>query len=360
MPVFLNTTVLGGIKMRKLTNGEISNLCMELALLTHSGVGVSDGIHLLADEEKESESKELLREIADKVDEGMTLAEAMESTNRFPQYVSGLIEVGEQSGRSEEALNALSGYYDRRERLVAQIKSAVLYPVILLVLMLAVIGILLVKVLPVFNDVYISLGGRLTGVAGGLLALGQSIYAVLPVLCVILFILVVTAVVTALNSKVRDKLYGYWRSKFGDKGIARRINTARFAQALSMGMCSGLPIEDAFELASSFQKDIPTAYARYQACLDELQQGISLSDALSDKDIFPAASCRMLALGVRSGSGDTVMEEISRRMSEDGEQALEQLVGKVEPTLVVVTSILVGIILLSVMLPLMNIMSAIG
>lgn len=346
--------------MRKLTNGEISNLCMELALLTHSGVGVSDGIHLLADEEKEPEIKQFLREIADKIDEGMTLAQAMDSTESFPHYVSGLIEVGEQSGRSEEALNALSNYYERRERLASQIKSAVLYPVILLILMLAVIGILLVKVLPVFNEVYISLGGRLSGVAGGLLTLGQSIYKILPVLCVILFVLVVCVAAFALNAKIRDKAYKAWSNKFGDKGIARTINTARFAQALSMGMSSGLPIEDAFELAASFQKDIKTAYKRYEACLDELQQGVNLSDALGDKDILSPAHCRMLALGVRSGSGDTVMEEISRRMSEDGEIALEQLVAKVEPTLVVVTSILVGVILLSVMLPLMNIMSAIG
>lgn len=346
--------------MRKLTNSEISNICMELSLLIHSGIGVGDGLYLLADEENEQNSKQILTQMAQSMDDGKTLSEAMESVSCFPSYVSGLVDVGEQSGKTEDALKSLSMYYDRRERLSVQIKNAVFYPFVLLVIMMLVIGILLVKVLPVFNEVYISLGGRLSGVAGGLLSLGQIILAILPVLCVILVLLLVLSIVILLNDNIRAKLYAIWREKFGDKGIVKKVNTSRFAQALSMGMCSGLPIEDAFELAASFQKDIPTAYARYNECLQELQRGQTLSDALKDKDILPPASCRMLALGVKSGNGDVVMDEISRRMSEDGEQAIEQLVAKIEPTLVIVTSVLVGIILLSVMLPLMNIMSAIG
>ena len=85
-----------------------------------------------------------------------------------------------------------------------------------------------------------------------------------------------------------------------------------------------------------------------------------LADALRDTGTLPAASCRLLALGLRSGSGDTVMEEIARRLSEEADEALERRVAQVEPALVLVTSLLVGAILLAVMLPLMHIMTAIG
>ena len=76
--------------------------------------------------------------------------------------------------------------------------------------------------------------------------------------------------------------------------------------------------------------------------------------------MLPASACRLLMLGVQSGNGDAVMEDIARRLSEESNQALENKVAQVEPTLVLGTSMLVGIILLSVMLPLMNIMTAIG
>ena len=84
----------------------------------------------------------------------------------FPSYVGGLVEVGERSGRLEQALSALSQYYLHREQLNRQIRSSLTYPAVLLVLMLAVIGVLLVRVLPCHDRVYLS-GGELTGVAGG-------------------------------------------------------------------------------------------------------------------------------------------------------------------------------------------------
>ena len=97
--------------------------------------------------------------------------------------MADLAEVGERSGRMEESLTALADYYDERCRMERRLRSALLYPAVILLLMLVVMVVLLTKVLPVFNDVYASLGGRLTGVAGGLLALGQALDAALPWLC---------------------------------------------------------------------------------------------------------------------------------------------------------------------------------
>ena len=91
-----------------------------------------------------------------------------------------------------------------------------------------------------------------------------------------------------------------------------------------------------------------------------LMEGEELSQVLGKTGLMPPSACRLLILGIRSGSGDSVLEEISRRMQEEAQQELESAVSKVEPALVLVTSVLVGVILLSVMLPLMNIMTAIG
>ena len=241
-----------------------------------------------------------------------------------------------------------------------RLRSALLYPAVMLLLMLAVIVILLARVLPVFDEVYASLGGQLTGVAGGLLALGRALDAAMPVLCVLLGLIVVFLAAFAAVSSFRERIMTLWRRTLGDKGISRMMQTARFAQALSMGLSSGLPLEEALTLAGQLQKDIPAAQARCQDCLDRLERGEDLASALNGSGVLPKASCRLVALGQRSGTGDTVMEEVARRLSEESEYALETRVGQVEPALVLVTSLLVGAILLSVMLPLMNIMTAIG
>ena len=131
------------------SNEEIASLCLELSMLLHAGVGMGDALSLLAEAE---EYREALAGVAEQADDGASLSAALRSTGRFPVSVCGLLEVGERTGRVEEALKALSTYYEDRVRMGRRIKSALLYPAVMLALMLVVIAVLLVKVLPIFDD----------------------------------------------------------------------------------------------------------------------------------------------------------------------------------------------------------------
>lgn len=348
------------MRTKELSNLEIADLCRELALLIHAGVGIGDGLALLCEEEQEPVYKGMLSEMAQDVDAGAFLSQAMERTGRFPTIVTGLLHVGETAGNLEEALNALAKYHESREKMKRQLVSSLTYPAILLVLMLVVIIVLLSQVLPVFNEIYQSLGGQLTGVAGGLLLLGQLLRRAIPVLCVLLAVALAFGGLFWLHGGFRGKVMSVWNARWGDRGIARKWNNARFAQALAMGFHSGLPLEEAADMAGKLLKDNPGAAKRCETCCQMLTQGEDLSHALAVTELMSPSACRLLTLGVRSGSGDSVLEEISRRMQDEAQQALETAVSKVEPALVLVTSALVGVILLSVMLPLMNIMTAIG
>lgn len=344
----------------ELSNLETADLCRELALLLHAGVGIGDGLYLLTEEEQNPKLHDLLENMAKTVDSGAFLSQAFEDAGCFPAYIIGLLRVGEKVGRIEETLNALSMYYETKEQTERQIVSSLTYPAILLLLMLVVIVVLLSQVLPVFNEIYLSLGGRLTGVAGGLLLVGQFLDGAMPVLCGILALVLVFFAVFALHRGFRKKAVAFWQKKWGDTGISRKMNNARFAQALSMGFSSGMPLEDAVDMAALLLKDTPGAEKRCLRCHAQLLEGADLATALGDNQLLPLAACRLLTLGMRSGNGDGIMEEISRRMHAEAQLALESAVSKVEPALVLVTSGLVGVILLSVMLPLMNIMTAIG
>ncbi len=336
---------------KMISNEELSTLCLELSMLLHAGVGMGDALSLLAEE-----GDKLLGEMAEQVDGGMPLSAALRDSGRFPVYACGLVEVGERTGRTEEALAALARYYEDRVRLARRVRSALLYPAVMLALMLVVIAVLLVKVLPIFDDVYASLGGRLTGVAGGLLALGRWLEGAMPVLWVLLALVALFAAAFAASGSFRTRVLSLWRNSHGDKGVARLLNNARLAQAMAMGMASGLPLDEAVALSAGLME--AGAKERCLACQKQLEEGQSLSTAL--RTLLPANQCRLLELGQRSGTGDASMEKIARDLTEQGEAALDDLVGRVEPALVLVCSVLVGLILLSVMLPLMHIMSAIG
>ena len=340
-------------KRNGLQDGELSSFCMEAALLLHAGVGVGEGLRLLAQED-ESGRADLLAAMARRTDGGETLSAAMEAAGVFPDYAVGLTAVGERSGRAEEALRALADAYEERARLSRHIRGALLYPAVLFFLMLAVVAVLLMKVLPVFDEVFASLGGRLTGLAGGLLALGRGMDAAMPALCAVLAAAVAFLAAFAVSDAFRGALLRRWNRRHGDRGLARDVAASRFAQALSMGMRSGLPIEDALRLAEKLNGDNPAA------CLGRVEKGSGLAEALRDSGALPPSSCSVLALGIRAGTGDTVMAEIARRLNERCGEEIDAKVGRVEPSLVVAASVLVGVILLSVMLPLMNIMAAVG
>ncbi|MCI8474348.1 MAG: type II secretion system F family protein [Oscillospiraceae bacterium] len=344
---------------KTMTNEAISGLCLELSMLLHAGVMVGDALALLA-EESQGERRALLEDMAREVDAGAGLAAAMEAAGGFPAYVRGLVEVGERSGRTEEALAALSRYYEERLRMSRRIRSALLYPAVMLGLMLVVIGVLLVKVLPIFDDVYASLGGRLTGLAGGLLTLGRWLDGIMPALWLLLALAALFLLGFGLSGSFRERLLGLWRERYGDRGISRRMTTAQVAQALAMGMSSGLPLEESLTLAAKLAEDVPGAVQRCLSCRTMLENGEPLGKALGGSGLLPAAQCRLLELARRGGSGDEAMTRIAADLAQESDLALEERVSRIEPALVLTCSALVGLILLSVMLPLMHIMSAIG
>jgi len=346
--------------LKKLNHDQIGTLCRALGHLYHAGIGAGDALALLAEDESSPAEKELLQSMSRQADEGLPLSRIFRDAGCFPDYVCNLLAVGERVGRSEDTLTALANYYDGRARMEHRVKSALLYPSVLLVVLLAVVVILLAWVLPVFNDVYARLGSSLTGVAGGLLALGGLLRKSMPLLCILLFLTVAFAALLAVSPTLRDKLVHTWRRSRGDKGITRQINTARFTQALSMGMIGGLTDREAVELAANLAGGNESFQNRCSACLSILDGGRGLSGALLESDLLSKAQCRLLDAGIHSGSGEQIMEQIALRMLEDSEQELESLAARIEPTVVVVMSVLVGVILLSVMLPLMHIMTAIG
>lgn len=341
---------------QNMRESEIAVLCRELALLLHAGVGEGDALDLLA---KEYDG-EVLQDMAAAVDGGASLAEAMAAASCFPTYVTGLVQVGRQTGRTEAALNALAVYYDRRDRMNRRLRESLLYPSVLLVLLVVVILVLLTKVLPLFREVYASLGGQLTGLAGGLLRLGQLLNGAMPVLGVLTAAAAVLLMAFSCSDGCRDRILTAWQRLRGDRGALRQMYDARFVQALAMGMSSGLAASESLDLAAQLMTDVPAASRRCHDCRVRMDAGEDLTTALGESAILPPAVCRMLTLGFRSGSGDQVLEEVADRLSEEADLALERQTARVEPALVLLTSLLVGAILLAVMLPLLHIMTAIG
>ncbi len=344
------------MKQPSLQKQQIGSLCQALAHLIGAGIPTGDALTLLCQDEQDKVLKQVLTQMADLADEGWPLAKCFLEVKVFPSYVCTLLKVAEGVGKSEQTLHALADYYMAQDAMQRRIKASLLYPAVLLGVLVVVLFVLLMWVLPVFNDVYAQLGSSLTGLAGVLLAMGEGLRIALPWIGAVLVI----AAVLAAVPPVRRKAAAFFTVRFGDKGAFAGVNSARFLQALTLAGSSGMADPEGADLAAELAKDLPPFHARCIKCRDALDGGAALPKALLDTGFLSAGDCRLLEAGRRSGHGQQVLEAITKQRMEDSQLKLETSLGKLEPTMVAVACLMIGVVLMSVMLPLMDIMNAIG
>ncbi len=341
------------------SNETLARLFRALALLLHAGISLSDSVYLVKEDEDGAEAA-ALQAIGESMDCGATLSRAMEESGYFPHHAVSMVEVGETTGHLESSLVSLADYYDEEAAMSREVRSTLLYPCILFAMILAVIGVLVVQVLPVFDSVYASLGGNLTGIAAGLLSLGNALRAVMPVILVVLGAAAIFALCCVVSPALRTKVVSAYRRKYGHKGVGGKMASACFALSLSMALESGMYAEEALLLSANLLKDTPTLAKAAEQAAEAVKSGTDLAEALKDAALLSPKDCRMLIIGNKSGRGSEVMSDIARRASESAREAARAAVSRIEPAMVLSAGVIVGVILLSVMLPLMNIMSAIG
>ncbi len=338
----------------------ISAFCMEMYLIIRAGIPFSDGVGLLRDDEQNAQRRTILDQLYTRLELGEPLAEAMRAAGGFPLYVVEMVEIGQKTGHLERVFRALSGYYERMEQLQKSIRNAVTYPAVLMIMMLVVVLVLLVKVLPIFQEVFHQLGAELSPVAKGLMNIGQFLgqYGLI-FLAVLIAVLIVSAVL--LRDETRKEQFNNWIQKRSESWeISQLIASSRLADAMVMTLSSGMDIDDSLDMAMRLVPNTAVQEKITQCKRDMLLDNLSFADASLKNGLFAPLHCRMLSVGFRAGSIDSVMEEVARRCAEQVDDKMESMLNRIEPTLVIIMSVLVGLILLSVMLPLMSIMTAIG
>jgi len=338
---------------------ETEQILRGLAMLLHAGLPLAEGAYLLAGD-SEPILRKRLEALGKQLSEGVPLSRAMEAEKLFPHHITGMIAIGERTGRLEETLTALADDQAERRKIIRQVKAAVAGPGLILLLMTAVILILLTVVLPIFEQVYASLGNPMTGIAGMLLVFGQSLRTAMPWIFGAVLLLSAAVAVAWTRKPWKQAGYRWWMRQFGDRGLFRRFADARFARAMAMGLESGLLAEEALILAGKILAENPAAAQRCVKAISVLEAGGTLSQSMAAGGFLSSAQGRLLDLGLRGGKAEQVMAEIADNQMEQAQEALERRVAFVEPALVAVASVLVGAILLAVMLPLLDLLAVIG
>lgn len=342
-----------------LSNHEISTFSSQMGMMISSGITVDEALRLLADDSETEEGRELVTKIYETLEEGNTLHESMEQSGLFPKYVLDMVHIGEQTGNLDNVFVSLSEYYEREENIAEGIKQAVTYPFIMIVMMVCVIVVLLVKVLPIFSQVFEQLGTSMTGISASIVNLGTTLSRYSAVFIGIFAVLVVLFLYFTKSVNGKQKLQDFAASFPLTRNLYDKIASGHFASGLALAISSGFSTEEAIKMVADLITN--KQYCKKIAhCQSLMSEGTIFSDAVVKSDIFTGAYGRMVSVGFKSGNLDKVMANVAVRYEVDVDREIGHFVSILEPTLVAILSILVGMILLSVMLPLMGIMSSIG
>lgn len=340
----------------KLNNRELFQFCEQFSIILRSGMSAIEGLAILNDDSQTERGKEILTFLYKDMEESGSLAHAMEQSGAFPASAAAYVRTGEETGCLDEVMKGLSAFYAKEIQITDQIQSAVAYPLVMLGMMTAVIVILLVKVLPVFRQVFRQLGLEMSGISGALLGIGETLSHYSTAFLVLLAAMIGFILFLVLHPKGQELIRKIVCRFPGMKEIPVNLDYSRLCQCISLGIRSGLSPELCVELAGAVvtQTEIREKLASIQK---QLAEGYGFTEAITESGLFKAMELRLISLGFQAGASDEVMEKLAEQYEEKSTDSVSHIVSILEPTIVIVLSILVGLVLLSVMMPLLGLLS---
>lgn len=341
---------------KPLSNMELCAFAEQFSMILTSGISVIEGLSILLEDAATEAERSLLTQMNEEMLTAGRLYESLKVTGVFPSYMLQMVQIGEETGTLDEVMKSLAVHYEREEDISKSLRTALTYPLIMIGMMFLVIIVLITKVMPVFQQVFIQLGREMSGISGGILALGSALskYAFAFIGVLVLFILLLFYVTKTSPGRRQLQTMGY-RIPFA-RGLSDQISACRFAGGMSLTLKSGMTPERSLEFVTHLI-DNPYFRKKIVSCKELLLQGKDLAEALYETKIFTGIYARMSSLAGKAGKMDEVMEQISAQYEAEVDTKLSSFISVLEPTLVIILSLIVGVVLLSVMLPLMGIMA---
>ena len=342
-----------------LTDRELAAFCAQAGMLLQAGIPFSDGLAMMQQDTQDLQGREILQNLAQHCEDGLSFSQALAESGLFPGYLVRMVSVGETAGRLDKVLAALAHYYERQQAAKQELWAAVRYPLVMIGVMVLVVGVLVAKVLPIFQQVFAQLGVQLTGPAAGAMRLGQAFSSAAAVLAVLLVLAAGFGLWLWRTRAGQKAARSLWQHSIFTRRLSKQLATARFFSAFALVLASGMEPERCLELALPLA-DHPAVEKQVTNCQKRLEDGEDLAGALQAEQLTSGLFARMMSMAFRTGTADNIMQKLADEYAQQTEQQLHDRILMVEPFLVAVFSVVVGVILLSVMLPLTGILAAIG
>ncbi|MBI2422497.1 MAG: type II secretion system inner membrane protein GspF [Candidatus Hydrogenedentes bacterium] len=342
----LDELYFGGVKTK-----ELVVMTRQLSTLIDAGLPLLRSLNVLVSQLKACKLRDILRETSDDIQQGSTLAEALaKHPKQFDRLFVNMVRAGEVGGMLEVVLQRLAHFMERREALKRKVKGAMIYPIAVLVIASAIVAFLLVKVVPVFAEIFEEFGGELPAPTKLLIAAGDfMLYK--------WWILLTSINGTIISFKVIMKFEVVRKAwdrivlkipLFGD--LVTKVAVARFARTLGTLIASGVPILQALKITretisnSVMQNAVDKVH-------DSIKEGDTIAAPLDETKVFPPMVVNMIDVGEETGQLDAMLGKVADIYDNEVEIAVEAMLTLMEPAIIIVLGGIIGFIVVSLYLP---------
>jgi len=345
----------GGVKEK-----DVAVFTRQFSVMIDAGLPLIQCLEILGSQQKNKNFANMINQTRSDVESGATLSDAMRKHGKaFDQLYVNMVAAGEAGGILDQILERLSVYIEKAVKLKAQVKSALIYPTVIVLVAISIVILIMYKVIPTFAAMFKSAGADLPGPTQITLNASKFIENYL-IFIIIVLVLAFYAVrqyhKTFHGRRVVDKLM----LKFPViGGLLQKIAIARFCRTLSTLIASGVPILDGIEITArtSGNAIIEDTLMKVRK---EIEEGKTIADPLSKYSLFPPMVVSMIGVGEATGAIDAMLSKIADFYEDEVDVAVAGLMSLLEPILIIFLGVVIGFIVVSLYLPIFKLASTVG
>ncbi len=329
--------------VKKFKTKDLAFCTRQLAAMLTSGLTLVKALDILCKEQESEAARNVWRDVYENVQKGESFSDALEVHGGvFPTLFSAMVGAGEASGSLDVIMQRLSDYYANQNKISNTIKSAMIYPIILVVLTVAVVIGVFVFIMPTFTDLYED-ENQMPMLTKAMVGIGNFLvsywYIVISLTAALIFAFIYSMKVPSFRLK--------W-DRFIIKGpgfgkLVVKIYTARFAQTMASLYSSGLPMVECLKRSSDTLNNSYISL-KFRDIIDEVKSGETLSSSVQRADIFDSMFCSIIFVGEEAGALDDILAKTAAYYDEEADSAVKRLCAMLEPVMLIVLGVVIGLV----------------
>jgi type IV pilus assembly protein PilC len=340
-----------GIIPRRVKSKELALCCKQIHAMLKSGVTFANALEILKYQTENKRLREYIRSMHEDLQKGRTFSETLKQRKGvFPDIFVSMAEAGELSGNMDVIMDRLSRHYEKEYKTENKIKSAMIYPIILSVVCTVVVLFLITTIMPTFVEMYMSSGVTLPWLTRVLISFSNYLkqYWYLFILGIISLVCSLSYVFKIPNIRIKKD---YIKLKIPLlKKLIIKVAASRFSRTLATLTGSGVSLLSALDTVSGVTENLYVGQ-KILEMKEDVRRGLPLSVLLQNQGIFPPLVCHMVKIGEDSGSLEEMLDKAADFQDEEIDTAVSRLTTLIEPVMIVIMAIIIGFIVLSMVMP---------